>query len=169
MAEQNPTIKTKICKFWEITNNCRKGANCHYAHGKFELGSEVTQTDSQAQASDAKKPNFFKNEVPKPKIDVLCRYFAQGYCKNGSSCRFSHEKNSNNEENEQKSEKLSKNEDFYCDHDSDYHYQEEDEDYEGPRFANPAQDIGHSYGKYGFGGEEWFDYLDANGIDPNSD
>ena len=170
MAEQNPKLKTKICKFWEITKNCRKGANCQYAHGKFELGSKITQLDSEAEVKVAKQLEFPKDETKtRPKINVLCRYFSQGYCKNGFSCRFSHEKNSNNEKPE-KSDNLSENQDFSpnYDPDFDYHYSYYKEDY-GPMFANPSQDIGHSYGKYGYGGEEWFTYLDANGIDPNSD
>ena len=45
----------------------------------------------------------------------------------------------------------------------------DENEYYGPKFSDPKLDYGHPYGKYGCGPEEWYDYLDANGIDCNSD
>lgn len=73
----------------------------------------------------------------------------------------------NNEENTEnecyKYDDKQQDEPYY---DSDRNYN--DNDYEDED-CQPSGYFQHNYGDYGFGGEEWYDYLDANGIDYNSD
>ena len=36
--------KTELCKFYELTGQCKYGDNCAYAHGKENLRAKVTNT-----------------------------------------------------------------------------------------------------------------------------
>lgn len=67
------------------------GPNCHYAHGVKELRKP---NDPLPDAAAPPKPEPFK---PGPAFGsksnyktVLCKYFAQGSCKNADKCSFAH-------------------------------------------------------------------------------
>lgn len=101
MNEQNPLWKTRLCKFSPF-GLCRRGDNCHYAHGTEEL----------RHAPDFSKtaicPNLLRlgtcneatcryahhrqelREVKGLMKTKMCRFHANGGCFLGSFCRFAH-------------------------------------------------------------------------------
>jgi hypothetical protein len=68
--------KTELCKFYELTGQCKYGDNCAYAHGKENLRAKVTNTT----AYRTKKCNQF---------------FENGYCPYGNRCQFQHQLKNN--------------------------------------------------------------------------
>jgi len=92
--------KTKMCNF-HVAGKCRAGANCAFAHEDSELSKmpdlEKTQLCTAFKAGNCRKENcryahgleelrnseFFFKRMP-------CKFYSQGKCQNGKTCRFAH-------------------------------------------------------------------------------
>jgi len=81
MAEMS-NYKSQLCRYWENSFSCSKGENCSYAHGKEELRAPKGKDGSFVPRKD------FEGGFPKTKP---CKFFMQGSCKFGASCKFSDE------------------------------------------------------------------------------
>ena len=68
--------KTELCKFYELTGQCKYGDNCAYAHGKENLRSKVTNTTAY-------------------RTKKCIQFFENGYCPYGSRCQFQHQLKNN--------------------------------------------------------------------------
>jgi len=70
--EHQNKYKTELCRNWELTNNCKFGNKCAYAHGTQDLKEKIFL------------PSNYKTKV--------CKQFAeQMYCSYGHRCQFLHE------------------------------------------------------------------------------
>jgi hypothetical protein len=68
--------KTELCKYYELTGQCKFGDNCAYAHGKENLRSKVTNTTAY-------------------RTKKCIQFFENGYCPYGNRCQFRHELKNN--------------------------------------------------------------------------
>ncbi len=78
-------LKTTPCKFF-LTNGCSKGHSCEFLHEK--VGGENRVYDCNfingvCTKKDCKLKHLSK-EIPE------CPYFKNGYCKEGSECKYRH-------------------------------------------------------------------------------
>ncbi|MCL7026104.1 hypothetical protein MKW94_026746 [Papaver nudicaule] len=70
-----------------LNGNCRKGSSCRYPHhGAPSDGHGIRVRDL-----DRKETTVFYGHDNKRESQRLCKFYAAGYCRNGDSCRFSHE------------------------------------------------------------------------------
>ncbi|RZC69401.1 hypothetical protein C5167_032491, partial [Papaver somniferum] len=70
-----------------LEGNCRKGSSCRYPHhGAPSEGRGIRVRDL-----DRKETTVFYGHDNKRESQRLCKFYAAGYCRNGDSCRFSHE------------------------------------------------------------------------------
>ena len=189
--------KTKLCKYWNL-GSCKNQEFCKYAHGVDELKHVYIEDVEEVKRDDfSKKTPICKYWLKGVcKFKEKCRFLhekngSEVISKNYKSIFKKHENfkiSSTTFKKIDDSHSTKPNIHLYSSDDDDVslselddcpysHYFDSDIDHDGihsdydygPKYMNPCDDIGHAYGKYGFGGEEWFDYLDANGIDPNSD
>jgi hypothetical protein len=70
-------VKLKCCHAWTKTKFCAKGHLCTFAHGEEEIGRP------QPILNEDTKVNFVPSAVP-------CKFFADGVCRAGDACEFSH-------------------------------------------------------------------------------
>ena len=68
--------KTELCKFYELTGQCKYGDNCAYAHGKENLRAKVTNTTAY-------------------RTKKCIQFFENGYCPYGNRCQFQHQLKNN--------------------------------------------------------------------------
>ena len=68
--------KTELCKFYELSGQCKYGDNCAYAHGVENLRSKVTNTTAY-------------------RTKKCIQFFENGYCPYGSRCQFQHQLKNN--------------------------------------------------------------------------
>ena len=68
--------KTELCKFYELTGQCKYGDNCAYAHGKENLRAKVTNTTAH-------------------RTKKCIQFFENGYCPYGNRCQFQHQLKNN--------------------------------------------------------------------------
>ena len=68
--------KTELCKFYELTGECKYGDNCAYAHGIENLRTKVTNTTAY-------------------RTKKCIQFFENGYCPYGSRCQFQHQLKNN--------------------------------------------------------------------------
>ena len=68
--------KTELCKFYELTSQCKYGDNCAYAHGKENLRAKVTNTTAY-------------------RTKKCIQFFENGYCPYGNRCQFQHQLKNN--------------------------------------------------------------------------
>ena len=64
--------KTELCKYYELTGQCKFGNNCAYAHGRENLRSKVTNTTAY-------------------RTKKCIQFFENGYCPYGNRCQFRHQ------------------------------------------------------------------------------
>ncbi|KAI3974371.1 hypothetical protein MKX01_031040 [Papaver californicum] len=70
-----------------MEENCHKGSSCRYPHhGVPSEGRGIRVRDL-----DRKETTVFYGHDNKRESQRLCKFYAAGYCRNGDSCRFSHE------------------------------------------------------------------------------
>jgi hypothetical protein len=74
-------VKLKCCHAYTNTGKCVKGSWCTFAHGEHEIGTP------QPIISDEMKQQM----MPLPKDQQACRFFAEGFCRNGDDCQYSHD------------------------------------------------------------------------------
>jgi len=71
-----------ICRYFQ-QGYCRKGDQCHFQHEGMPVYKEedipVTEEYVPVHCSESEK-----DKTP------ICRYFQQGYCREGENCRFQH-------------------------------------------------------------------------------
>ena len=70
------------CVFF-AKGSCRNGAHCPFAHVKADDVPDVSQTKHPGEEAPDSPPR-------RPSGVAICRFFAQGLCRNGANCRFSH-------------------------------------------------------------------------------
>lgn len=95
---QGPPPSSKPCIFF-AKGNCNKGNNCQFSHATqsgtpqgWGLGSSVQSWNgTSAQNSWGTQPNTAANPKDGNRKIPKCKYFAQGRCKNGAGCKFSHD------------------------------------------------------------------------------
>ena len=68
--------KTELCKYYELTGQCKFGNNCAYAHGIENLRSKVTNTTAY-------------------RTKKCIQFFENGYCPYGNRCQFQHQLKNN--------------------------------------------------------------------------
>jgi hypothetical protein len=68
--------KTELCKFYEMTGNCKYGESCAYAHGIENLRTKVTNTTAY-------------------RTKKCIQFFENGYCPYGNRCQFQHQLKNN--------------------------------------------------------------------------
>jgi RNA exonuclease 4 len=71
------------CVFF-AKGSCRNGAHCPFAHIKSEELPDVSKLNVQEEPEAPDSP------PRRPSGVAICRFFAQGLCRNGANCRFSH-------------------------------------------------------------------------------
>ncbi|PON82211.1 Zinc finger, CCCH-type [Trema orientale] len=78
-----------------VKGRCRRGASCKFEHGAsdgFSLGSanEVSrEKETDRRRRDTSTDRGVEHEARR-NIDIPCKFFAAGNCRNGKYCRFSH-------------------------------------------------------------------------------
>ncbi|KDP24789.1 hypothetical protein JCGZ_25410 [Jatropha curcas] len=79
-----------------LKGNCRRGASCRFPHhsASHAVGkgssNEVIRERNERRHRDA-SPERRGDREPRRAADVPCKFFAAGNCRNGKSCRFSHQ------------------------------------------------------------------------------
>ena len=93
-AEQDTRL---VCKFF-LQGRCNKGDRCRFSHVvPAGNGNAQNQSTSSFGAGPAPAPTPFggggssRGGGNSGGTRQLCRFFAQGTCRNGDNCRFSHE------------------------------------------------------------------------------
>ena len=77
-----------------VKGRCHRGASCRFEHGTsdgFSRGSanDVREKENERRKRDTSTDRGVEHEVRRT-IDIPCRFFAAGNCRNGKHCRFSH-------------------------------------------------------------------------------
>jgi len=83
-AAQGNSDNKKPCKFF-AQGTCRSGSSCRFSHGGGNQGGGFGGGGSQQQASFGGNANQRNSDGKGP-----CRFFAQGNCRNGNNCPFTH-------------------------------------------------------------------------------
>lgn len=106
-------FKTTICRHWERQGHCDHGAQCRYAHGMRELRTkEMNTQDFKRDGGGGDRLPPPRQEPPQPEEPSpaddgkpeLCRDFVRtGRCKWGQDCRFSHDVDNEDAEEEMRS------------------------------------------------------------------
>ena len=76
-----------IC-LWTHCGECRRGADCIFSHDKSLSLTEKQNVDCRKQLIWMARARSNSREKTK---DIKCRYFAEGTCRSGATCRFSHD------------------------------------------------------------------------------
>ncbi|KAG9458909.1 hypothetical protein H6P81_003417 [Aristolochia fimbriata] len=73
--------------------NCHRGSTCKYLHhGANVRYNTARQWDHDRREADVPGGHDRRHEIEPRRIsDIPCKYFAEGCCRNGESCRFSHQ------------------------------------------------------------------------------
>ncbi|XP_072087740.1 zinc finger CCCH domain-containing protein 38 isoform X2 [Arachis hypogaea] len=77
---------------------CRMGASCKYVHhnNSDEYGKGTLDELTRERENDGRRrDNSFEQgggHMPSRSGDTLCKFFANGNCRNGKHCRFSHDR-----------------------------------------------------------------------------
>ena len=89
-----------VCKFYPL-GRCRNGDRCPYLHTPppTSMLTASTPKEGWADHSESTMPSYRNQRVR------LCRYYAEnGYCNRGEDCRFSHEIDDQNDQNDGRTE-----------------------------------------------------------------
>ncbi|CAN0877407.1 Zinc finger CCCH domain-containing protein 38 [Linum grandiflorum] len=99
-------VSAEICKEF-VAGRCRRGSHCHFLHesapsyednwdgrrrslpSRGPTNEFVRERDVDRRHRDASPDRH--GEPSRRAIETPCRYFAAGHCRNGTSCRFSHQ------------------------------------------------------------------------------
>eukprot|EP01017_Pseudomicrothorax_dubius_P020010 TRINITY_DN2199_c0_g1_i8.p1 TRINITY_DN2199_c0_g1~~TRINITY_DN2199_c0_g1_i8.p1 ORF type:complete len:302 (-),score=76.19 TRINITY_DN2199_c0_g1_i8:58-963(-) len=85
----NNTIKTRPCRHFEEKGTCTAGERCFFAHGAHELRAPTDPLPVKSfkfEEESLGKPKGSPSKDNRP----VCRFFANGNCKHGDKCNFSH-------------------------------------------------------------------------------
>ena len=76
-----PTYKTNLCDLFMGSGMCKRGGNCAFAHGRYELRPYDYKGDFEKKIK----------EMPNWKTTV-CQFFIKtgGNCRNGADCDYAH-------------------------------------------------------------------------------
>lgn len=83
LYNQMPRRYRLECRYFLTERGCRRGNECLYAHVYHNQCNEYARDNSCPREPYCQFPHVEPH-------DVLCRYFARGYCKYGAHCRFAH-------------------------------------------------------------------------------
>jgi len=80
------------CKYFAAKGDCRNGSSCRFSHEapakSLREAFLVRRDDSDRYSSQA--PAWKQAKEDKPASPALCKFFAEGYCEKGASCRYQH-------------------------------------------------------------------------------
>jgi len=79
--------KSSLCNGFIRKGSCKRGANCNFAHSKFELRSG----DNQEKSSGDQKTMEVSHDS-KYKSALCAGFLRKGSCKRGANCTFAHSK-----------------------------------------------------------------------------
>lgn len=101
-------LHTAICRYFSKDGNCKYGENCRYQHldnckyfakGKCNKGEKCAYRHVNPQKNVVSNKNSrsivpeLRKSQPVRKLSTICRYFSNGNCKYGNSCKYLHVKN----------------------------------------------------------------------------
>ena len=85
-------LEMVLCKFF-VSGSCKRGENCHYSHETTNSNAnplQSTQPVSQNSLAFRIRGSDPAHPTQDPRSQIPCFYYAQGNCRNGSACPYSH-------------------------------------------------------------------------------
>ena len=83
-----------VCRFFSSQSDCARGDLCRYEHILRESQEQSPLNLPSWRPTDSIPTRPARapiTDVPDPVAEVTCRFFKQGKCKNGDTCRFRHD------------------------------------------------------------------------------
>ncbi|KAI9907748.1 hypothetical protein PsorP6_004122 [Peronosclerospora sorghi] len=99
MPKTTEKRRKRLCRYF-VRGNCREHEECKFLHqmknlAKERKGSVVRNADVPRSPQTA-KPVSATSKSKKKSGARMCKFFAQGKCRDGEKCKFSHEATSDN-------------------------------------------------------------------------